>query len=257
MNGIEYRLQEFIGRESGRHVVLDASAGLALGPLPGLEDYVGNVRPILPLVDGLVSSPGQFRRLTGRTRQEAGLLVRCDWTNTLRGEEFVLPPEQTSHLTILSAQDALDMGAVGMVSSFLLGYEEQVEADCLYQMVQLALEGKAVGLPLVVEVCTDGPRVSLPGKAIELGASYALEGGADVIVVPNPGRASLETIAEFVSVPWFIKVKDWTQASQELVEALSMGAAGLWLDHTLFSLPDPIVFVERLVDATSAQPLAG
>jgi DhnA family fructose-bisphosphate aldolase class Ia len=133
-----------------------------------------------------------------------------------------------------------------MVLSFLLGYEEEIEAACLKATVTLGLAGKELGLPLVVEVRADGPRVSLPGKAVELGASYALEGGADVIVVPYPGPTSLKTIGEMVSVPWLVKASDLEQAAGQMAEALESGAAGLWLDHGVFAQPDPTGRLARL-----------
>jgi DhnA family fructose-bisphosphate aldolase class Ia len=185
---------------------------------------------------GLVCSPGQLRRISHRTRGEASLLVRMDWTNTLRGADFVLPPASTQRLPLLTVQDALDLGAAAMVSSFLLGYEEEVEAACLRHTVQWALEGNTLGLPLIVEVRATGPRVSIHDKAIELGTSYALEGGADVIIVPYPGRKSLESIAAMVSVPWLIKPSHFENATAELSEAIGLGCAGLWFDHAVFAL---------------------
>jgi hypothetical protein len=82
--------------------------------------------------------------------------------------------------------------------------------------------------------------VSISHKAIELGASYALEGGADAIVVPHPGRKSLETIAAMVSVPWLIKPSHFENAPAELTEAIELGGAGLWFDHAVFALSNPI-----------------
>jgi len=234
MNGITYRLQNFIRKERCS-LLLDASAGLSLGTLPGLEDFSQSVRAILPLVDGIVCSPGQISKLNPLQKTDASLLVRMDWNNTLRGPGFVLPAASAQLIPILSAQDALDLGAAGMVSTFLLGYEEAIEAACLKSTVQLALEGKAIGIPLVVEIQTSGPRVSHPGKAVELGASYALEGGADVIVVPFPGLKSLATIGQFVSVSWLLKPSSLAQAQVELQAALDTGAAGLWLDHSVFA----------------------
>ncbi len=239
MNGIEYRLRDFIRPQDGRSLLVDASAGLALGALPGLDDFAQGARPALAAADGLVCSPGQLRRLNGRDKHEAALLVRADWTNTLRDPGFVLPPAHTYRLPILGVQDALDLGASGLVLTFLLGYEEEVEAACLRNTVQMAVEGKALGMPLVVEVRASGPRVSLPGKAVELGASYALEGGADVIVVPQPGLKSLESIAAFVSVPWMLRPSTLQNAAAEILEALPLGCAGLWLDHTVFAAPEP------------------
>lgn len=238
MDGKLYRLREFLRAIDGRGLILDASAGLSLGPLAGLEDFQAGVRHILPLVDGIVCSPGQLRRLVDRKREEAGLLVRMDWNNTLRGPEFVLPPATTQRIPILTPQDALDLGAVAMVGTFLLGYEEEAEAASMRTTVQWAMESKAIGMPLVIQVQPGGPRVSLPDKAVELGASYALEGGADVVVIPHPGHKSLENIAAFVSVPWLVEPSALEKASLELDEVLSLGAAGLWLDHRVLALPD-------------------
>jgi DhnA family fructose-bisphosphate aldolase class Ia len=158
-----------------------------------------------------------------------------------------LPPAQNFQFPLFDAQDALDFGAAGMVVSVLLGYEEEIEAACMKALVTLAIEGKEVGLPLVAEVRPSGPRVSLPGKAVELGASYALEGGADVIVIPNPGPASLKTIAAMVStVPWLLKPTSLENAAQEMDEVLTLGGAGLWLDYTLFRQPDPAALAGTL-----------
>jgi DhnA family fructose-bisphosphate aldolase class Ia len=150
MDSKSYRLREFIRPDDGRSLVVDASAGLSLGALPGLEQFQEAVKPILPLVDGIVASPGQARRLARRTRSEAALLLRADWTNALRGPGFVLPPEITSHVNLLDPSDALDLGASALVLYFLLGHEEHIEAGCLQKTVQLALQGSRVGLPLVL-----------------------------------------------------------------------------------------------------------
>ncbi len=221
-------------------MLLDASAGLSLGALPGLEDFSASVHPVLSWLDGLVCGPGQLRRLVSPIRSNPALLVRMDWTNTLRGDAFPLPPETATHIFILEANDALELGATGMVISFLLGYEEAIEAACLKAAVQLSLAGKDLGLPLVVEVRPSGPRVSLPGKAVELGASYALESGADVIIVPYPGLDSLKTISVMVSVPWLLKPTSAEKTACEWEEALGLGTSGLWLDHTWLGPSSPL-----------------
>ena len=236
MNGIEYRLKEFIHPQDGRSLIVDASSGLSLGVLPGLEDFARGLHPALALVDGIVCSPGQLRRFSKLRREEASLLVRVDWTNTLRGEDFVLPPADPHRVPILSAQDALDLGAVAIVGTLLLGYEEEIEAGCMRSIVEWAISGKAIGMPLIVEVRTTGPQISLPGKAIELGASFALEGGADSIIVPYPGTRSLKTIAAFVSVPWLLKPTGLDSSTTELEEALGLGATGLFQDHRVFGV---------------------
>jgi DhnA family fructose-bisphosphate aldolase class Ia len=250
MNNLDYRLKEFLP-DAGRHaLLLDASAGLSLGALPGLEDFSTDLQPILRHLDGLVCSPGYLRRLGKRTRTDAALLARMDWTNTLRSAAFPLPPETATRVSLLEAVDALELGASGMVLSFLLGYEEALEAACLKATVQLALAGKDMDLPLLVEVCPSGPRVSLHGKAVELGASYALESGADVVIVPHPGTDSLKTIAAMLSVPWLLKPSSAGSSADEWKIALGLGACGLWLDHSWLEPAMPLAELAELLHKT-------
>lgn len=247
MESKTYRLREFVNPADGHSLVVDASAGLSLGPLPGLEHFGEAIRPLLPGLDGIVTSPGQASKLAGRTRTEAALLVRADWTNTLRSPDFVLPPDTPAHIPLLSAGDAMDLGASAVVLYFLLGFEEHIEAGCLKNTVQLALQGAQVGMPLIVDVQPVGPRVVLRAKAIELGVSYALEGGADGVAVPWPGRASLESILKMAAgLPVWVKPTSLDGAPMELAEALALGAAGLWLDQSVFAQDDAAAIVEPL-----------
>ncbi|MEW6580599.1 MAG: hypothetical protein AB1435_15580 [Chloroflexota bacterium] len=239
-----YRINEFVRPADGRSLVVDTSAGLALGAPPGLERFAPAVEPVLPLADGLVTSPGQARRLGGRTRSDAALLVRAGWTNALRGEDFVLPPETIFHIPLLEPADALDLGASALVAHVLLGHDEDIEAGCLREIVQLALTGTPLGLPLIADVQPIGPRVVLRSKAIELGVSYSVECGADGVVIPWPGADSLRTILTMAAglLVW-VKAESLDPADATLNEALALGAAGLWLDARVFASADPAALV--------------
>ena len=249
MESKHYRLREFINPADGHSLVIDASAGLSLGPLPGLEQFVHSAQEVLPIVDGLVASPGQVDNLLGRTRKDAAVIVRADWTNALRGADFVLPPEHISHLSLLSPSDALDLGASAIVVYFLLGFEEQIEADCLRNSVQLALEGTKVGMPLIVDVQAIGPRVVLESKAIELGVSYSLEAGADGITIPWPGEESFRTIIAMTSgVPVWVKPVELPVVEKDMQKVLDLGGCGLWLDHHIFAGANPSHTLESIMD---------
>jgi DhnA family fructose-bisphosphate aldolase class Ia len=247
MNSKQYRINELVDPTDGRSLVLDTSRGLALGALPGLEQFEEAVRPLLPILDGILTSPGQARLLGSRTRQEAALLIRSDWTNALRGDDFVLPPETIQYIPLLNAADALDLGANALVMSFILGHEEEIEANCIKRVVHLALEGLSMGMPLLVDVQPVGPRVVLLNKAIELGVSYALEGGADGVIVSWPGTHSFKTILGMCNgLPVWVRSASLEPGATELAEALQMGAAGFWLDERIFSVKDPVAHLQRL-----------
>jgi DhnA family fructose-bisphosphate aldolase class Ia len=82
-------------------------------------------------------------------------------------------------------------------------------------------------------------------KAIELGFSYALEGGADGVAIPWSGRGSFETVlAMSAGTPVWIKPTTLQEASAELGEVLDMGGTGLWLDQRLFASQDPLKLLE-------------
>jgi DhnA family fructose-bisphosphate aldolase class Ia len=247
MNYKSYRLKEFVNPATGRSLIVETSAGLTLGPVPGLEKFSEAVLPILPLVEGVVASPGQARALSGRTREHAALLVRADWTNALRGQDFVLPPETVKHIPLLTPQDALDLSASAMVLYFLLGHEEEVEAACLRRSVQAAIEGTAVGMPLILDVQPIGPRVVLRSKAIELGVSYALEGGADGVTIPWPGEDSFKTIMIMAAdMPVWIKPTSIAEAKTEMRQVIKLGGTGLWLGESFFAQSDPVKQIETL-----------
>ena len=245
MNSNLYRMSDLLNPTDRRSLVVDTSKGLVLGALPGLEHFSEVVPPVLPLLDGIVTSPGQARKLGSRTRQEAALLIRADWTNALRGEDFVLPPETIQYIPLLNPADALDLGANALVMYFILGHEEEIETQCLQRVVNLALEGRTLGMPLLVDVQPIGPRVVLLNKAIELGVSYALEGGADGIVVPWPGSQSFKTIQAMCNgLPVWVIPGTLEPDTPELAEALKMGAAGFWLDERIFAIKDPLQVVQ-------------
>ena len=127
---------------------------------------------------------------------------------------------------------------MAMVGTFLLGYEEEIEASCMRSIVEWAITGKANWHASDCRGKDDRPAHLFTWKAIELGASFALEGGADVIIVPYPGSRSLETIAAFVSVPWLLKPTGLDTSTAELEEALGLGATGLFLDHRVFGIAE-------------------
>lgn len=240
MNNKQIRLTELLNSTDGRSLVLDTSRGLVMGGLPGLEHYEDAIHPLLPLLDGIVTSPGQVRRVPARTRHDAALLIQSDWINALRGHDFVLPPEKIEYIPLLEIQDAVELGANALVMHFVLGYEEEIETICIKRLVNLALAGIELGMPLIVNVQPLGPRVVLMNKAIELGVSYAIEGGADGVVVPWPGQESFSIISKMAGgSPVWVKPGNLDIDGPVIKEALAAGVAGLWLDEGIFATDNP------------------
>ncbi len=247
MNHKQYRLKELFNPDDGRSLVIDTTNGLSMGALPGLEHFGSAVNRILPYIEVIVTSPGQSRTLGTRTKDEAALIVRADWTNAIRGEDFVLPPEKIEYLPLLGPKEALDLGANALVMYFILGHEEDIETECMNRVVNLVLEGLTPGMPVIVDVQPIGPRVVLRNKAIELGVSYALEGGADGIVIPWPGKPSFQTIQAMChGLPVWVRPSTLDLDAPELGEMLELGAQGLWLNEQVFALDNPEALVRSM-----------
>lgn len=254
MEAKQYRLKECFRSADRRSLIVDASAGLSLGVLPGLNPFQTAVAPIREIADGIVVSPGQMRVFSGRRKTDAALLVRADWTNALRKEGFVLQPEKISHILLLTPQQALDLGASALVVYLLLGYEETVEVSCLETAVQLAIEGSRIGLPLIVDVLPSGSRVVLASKAVELGVSFALESGADGVAVPWPGEDSFARVMTMAAeAPVWLKPATTDQA--QLAQALNQGASGVWTDEHFLEQDDPATELRYFAKALHADSL--
>jgi DhnA family fructose-bisphosphate aldolase class Ia len=166
--------------------------------------------------------------------------VRASWTNALRGEGFVLPPETIEYLPLIEPEEGLDLGASALVIHFLLGFSEEIDAQCVKFTVQMGLLGASIEMPLIVDVQPVGPRVVLRSKAIELGVSYALEGGADGVVIPWPGGDSYANIHKMAAgAPVWVRPESLDPQDSMLAEALELGASGMWLDERLFADDHP------------------
>jgi DhnA family fructose-bisphosphate aldolase class Ia len=174
------------------------------------------------------------------------LLVRADWTNALRRDEFVLPLENVEYIPLLEPSHALNLGANALVMHFILGHDEEIEAQCMQRTVNLALEGSNLGMPVIVDVQPIGSRVVLMNKAIELGVSFALEGGADGVAVPWPGSESFEIIETMCGcTPVWVKPLGLEADAPELAEALQLGATGIWLGESIFGDDDPVKSLKK------------
>ena len=86
-------------------------------------------------------------------------------------------------------------------------------------------------------------------KAIELGVSYAMEGGADGIAIPWPGGASFVDIQTMAAeVPLWVKPQSAAAHSPEIEEMLAAGATNLWLDEKIFALDNTAEAVQAFAN---------
>src|SRR3990170_1544218 len=134
--GLQARLDRLFNRHGdGRAVCVAADHGYMSDVTPN----VTNLRPITEAVirggvDGILLSPGQAVRLAPlfQGRQGPALIVRADWMNMPRlGSANVLnavPQRRLVHQKVLTAEQALVLGATAITIYLFLGYDDDVEA---------------------------------------------------------------------------------------------------------------------------------
>ena len=231
-------ISEILRREDS--LWIDTTVASSTGAPAGLEDIkaaLGRVRGS----DAVVLNPGQAQRLAGEFGgpRRPGLLIRVDWTNVFRGKDHPTPCHEPVYCPIAPPEDALILGASAAVATLLLGFDETFEANNVRHVSRFARQASKESIPIVIDVRALGPRASTENLAdtILLGTSMALELGADILVIPYPGKDALGTAASFVSVPIVLDIDRVPREERsDLLRALSRtGITGVLLREGIFA----------------------
>ncbi len=236
--GKTIRLSDFIDAADGRALLVDTSLPSSVGALPGLESSAAALQEVTDLVDGVIVNPGQAEHhahlLGGRRRASA--LVRVDWTNAFRGQEFCLPVADFRHLFISDAEDALALGASAVVASLFLGFDDEAEARNINALSHLARDCTRMALPLLVDIRPIGPKVGPSNfeESVKLGLSFMQELGADGLIIPPCSASTCATIGSWIAVPVLVRGEAFPEASQ-VEDFLAAGLRGLVLGEKIFA----------------------
>jgi class I fructose-bisphosphate aldolase len=189
--GKEIRLGSIFGEDS-RAFVVAYDHGLMLGPVKGVVNFESILERVIEgRPDALLLSAGQLGHVSRFFwgRGKPSIIVRADWTSAGRYMSGAMKTLQRR--MILSAHDALKLGASAAVIYSAIGYEdENQEADDFASLARFARECYDVGLPLIVEPIPLGPKVMGSNFADMLGlvVRMAVEAGADVIKCSYTGN---------------------------------------------------------------------
>lgn len=247
--GKDIRLSDFIDSKDGRSLLLDTTITSSLGATPGMEDLAKTIRTLNTLFDGIILNPGQAEHLAellgGKDR--AAPLVRVDWTNAYRDENFPLPVSRVKRTMISDGGDALRLGASAVVSSFLMGFDEDFEAENIKSISLLARECYSLALPVVVDIRPIGEKVTQSNFAgsIKLGVSFMQEAGADALIIPDCDSETCKRIGEWISIPVILR-SDEIPTEKKLKAAFEAGLAGILLSEKVLTLPDHVERIKNL-----------
>jgi class I fructose-bisphosphate aldolase len=259
--GLQARMDRLFNRHGdGRAVCVAADHGYMSDVTPN----VVNLRPVTEAVirggvDGILLSPGQASRLAQlfQGRDGPALILRADWMNMPRlGTSNVanaVPQRLLTHQKVVTAQQALDLGASAITIYLFLGYNDQVEATGIDVCARFVSECHQVGLPCIIEPLAYGGQVTGANivEILTLGARMAVEIGADALKIPYTGDVeSFSKLVEVAAVPVLVlggARSDYERDALELfAEGLQSGGSGCLMGRNVTKSPDPQGMVAQL-----------
>ena len=260
-SGLRARMDRLFNRHSdGRAVCVAADHGY----MSDVTANVVNLRPITEAVikggvDGILLSPGQATRLASlfQGRDGPALIVRADWMNMPRlGTSNVsnsVPQRLLMHQKVLTARQALDLGASAITIYLFLGYNDRMEANGIEVCARFVSECRQVGLPCIIEPLAYGGQVTGANivEILTLGARMAVEMGADVLKIPYTGDVdSFRHLVDVAGVPVLVlggaRSDNERDALELFAEGLEAGASGCLMGRNVTKSPDPTHLVEQL-----------
>ena len=210
-------------------------------------------------IDAILLSPGQAYRLAARFkgREAPALIVRADWMNMPRlGTANVsnsTPQRVLLHQKVITAEQAVSLGASAITIYLFLGTNDHVEATGIDTCARFVNECRRVGLPCIIEPLAYGGQVTGANivEILTLGARMGAELGADALKIPYTGDVeSFQNLCHVAGVPVLVlggARSDTERDALELfAEAQEAGASGCLMGRNVTKSPNPQQLVEQL-----------
>jgi class I fructose-bisphosphate aldolase len=259
--GMQTRMDRLFNRHGdGRAICVAADHGYMSDVTPN----VVNLRAITEAViaggvDGILLAPGQAVRLAHlfQGRDGPALILRADWMNMPRlGTSNVanaVPQRLLLNEKIITAEQALALGAIAITIYLFLGYSDKMEAIGVDKCARFVNECRRVGLPCIIEPLAYGGQVTGANivEILTLGARMAVEIGADALKIPYTGDVeSFRRLIDNSGVPTLVlggARSDFERDALELfAEAQKAGASGCLMGRNVTKSPDPKAMIEQL-----------
>jgi Fe-S-cluster-containing hydrogenase component 2 len=154
---------------------------------------------------------------------------------------------------IITAEQALSLGASAITIYLFLGYSDKVEATGVDKCAKSVNECRKVGLPCIIEPLAYGGQVTGANivEILTLGARMAVEIGADALKIPYTGDVeSFRHLINVSSVPTLVlggaRSDNERDALELYAEAQEAGASGCLMGRNVTKSPDPEAMVKQL-----------
>ncbi len=261
VSGLQARIDRLFNRRGdGRAVCVAADHGYMSDVTPNVVQLRSITEAVIRAgADGILLSPGQAVRLAPffQGRDGPALIVRADWMNMPRlGTSNVansVPQRLLFHQKVITAEQALSLGATAITIYLFLGYTDQVEATGIDVCARFAAECHRVGLPCIMEPLAYGGQVTGSNivDILTLGARICVELGADALKIPYTGDVeTFRHLVEIAEVPVLVlggARSDTERDALELfAEGQEAGASGCLMGRNVTKSPDPARIVGQL-----------
>jgi DhnA family fructose-bisphosphate aldolase class Ia len=252
--GKKIRLSRVLGGAGHRALVVAFDHALALGPIPGTEDPVGQIRRFAEAkVDALLLNLGLMRQCAEAYFEDPlpALLARIDWTTVW--SVFGNGGGELRSALLARPEEALRQGADAVVTYLVVGTgDSDFESMEIVRNAEVARECERVGIPLIIESLARGPGISNPGEPqwLKRHTRIAVELGADAVKTDYSGDpSSMRAVVEGCHIPILVLGGSRQGSDEDALEVVRgvtlAGAAGVIFGRNVFQAADMQSFLRQ------------
>lgn len=253
--GKKIRLRRVLGIPDRRALIVAFDHALLLGPIPGTEDPLGQIRRFAQAgVDAILLNLGLIRQFAQSPLDVAvpPLIARIDWSTVWTVIRDGGRGELRSSL-LARPEEALRHGADAVLTYMVVGTgDADFEAKEIARNAEVARECERVGIPLLVESLARARQIDNPGdpKWLNLHTRMAVELGADAIKTDYSGDPdSMRCVVKGCPIPILVLGGSRQGSDEDALAvvrgAVQAGAAGVFFGRNVFQSENMQTFLER------------
>lgn len=253
--GKSIRLSRVLGGTGHRALIVAFDHALVLGPIPGTQDPLGQIRRFAEAkVDAVLLNLGLIRQFASAPLHGPlpALIARIDWTTVWSSIAKNGAGELRSCL-LARPEEALRQGADAVLMYMVIGTgDADFESKEIARTAEVARECERIGIPLFVESLARGKSVENPSepKWLNMHTRMAAELGADAVKTDYTGDPiSMHSVVENCPIPILVLGGSRQGSDEEALEAIRSaalaGAAGVFFGRNVFQAADMESFLRR------------
>ena len=258
MTGKDIRLGKLFS--DGNAVIVAADHGSYMGPFKGIEDLPNQVMQFKK-ADALILNPGMAERCKDFfSEKDAPLsIIRVNWASHyckpyMKGfssKERESYYDKGFSAKLCSVKEAVSLGADLVITSLLLGTDEEANVKNIEQFSEIVSEAKSLGVPVIGEYIPFGSIDRFTGDISDLllGTRACTEFGADIIKTVFVEQFDQITTSSAVPVLALGGgVFDRPLKAFELAKkAITKGAKGVVFGRNVICAKNPSSFLDSLI----------